>query len=125
MGSLPLNFSSICLFHLITLLSAGEVDVNVTPDKRQIFLSNEKLLLATVKVCALEPSIAMFASHETCSCEKWDESHIISEIISFQATLLQVFKEHEPTLGASQMTSAKINDLFPLHRFMLPPPTFM
>lgn len=26
------------------------VDVNVTPDKRQIFVQNEKLLLATLKV---------------------------------------------------------------------------
>lgn len=30
------------------------VDVNVTPDKRLIFLENEKLLLATIKSCLLE-----------------------------------------------------------------------
>jgi len=32
-----------------SVLSAGGVDVNVTPDKRQILLEHEKSLLATVK----------------------------------------------------------------------------
>ena len=34
--------------------SLENVDVNVTPDKRLIFLENEKLLLATIKSCLLE-----------------------------------------------------------------------
>lgn len=29
----------------------ADVDVNVTPDKRQVFFDNEKQLLAIVKVC--------------------------------------------------------------------------
>lgn len=33
------------------------VDINVTPDKRQIFLDNEKLLVATVRVCMDMPII--------------------------------------------------------------------
>lgn len=32
------------------LLKEDDVDINVTPDKRQIFINNEKLLLATIKV---------------------------------------------------------------------------
>lgn len=34
----------------VFLLLLGTVDVNVTPDKRKIFLDYEALLLATVKV---------------------------------------------------------------------------
>ena len=32
------------------LCDADNVDVNVTPDKRQIYVQEEKLLLATIKV---------------------------------------------------------------------------
>ena len=32
-------------------LKEEDVDINVTPDKRQILVNNEKLMLATVKVC--------------------------------------------------------------------------
>ena len=31
-------------------LKEDDVDINVTPDKRQILVNNEKLLLATIKV---------------------------------------------------------------------------
>nr|CAD7428416.1 unnamed protein product [Timema monikensis] len=34
--------------------SRHNVDVNVTPDKRQVFLDKEKLILATVKACLLK-----------------------------------------------------------------------
>lgn len=34
-------------------IARDSVDVNVTPDKRQIFLDNEKLLVTTVKVCSV------------------------------------------------------------------------
>nr|CAD7411385.1 unnamed protein product [Timema poppensis] len=34
-------------------ISRHNVDVNVTPDKRQVFLDKEKLILATVKACLL------------------------------------------------------------------------
>lgn len=32
------------------VLFSDNVDVNVTPDKRQVFLEGEKIILATVKV---------------------------------------------------------------------------
>lgn len=35
--------------HVVTTI-VESVDVNVTPDKRQIFMENEKILLATIKV---------------------------------------------------------------------------
>lgn len=35
---------------LNVIMRKSEVDINVTPDKRQILVSNEKILLATVKV---------------------------------------------------------------------------
>ena len=40
---------------LITLFpfTSESVDVNVTPDKRQIFMEGEKILLATIKVSNL------------------------------------------------------------------------
>lgn len=38
-------------FVFLNVSSARDsVDVNVTPDKRQVFLEHEKLLIATVKV---------------------------------------------------------------------------
>lgn len=38
-------------FVFLNIFSArNAVDVNVTPDKRQVFLEHEKLLVATVKV---------------------------------------------------------------------------
>lgn len=40
--------------YLNVFIERAEVDVNVTPDKRQIFLAKEKLLLATVKASLLE-----------------------------------------------------------------------
>lgn len=36
------------------MIEQKQIDVNVTPDKRQIFMENEKLLLATVKTTLLE-----------------------------------------------------------------------
>lgn len=35
-------------------MEKGQVDVNVTPDKRQVFVAKEKLLLATIKASLLE-----------------------------------------------------------------------
>jgi len=32
------------------ITQAGEIDINVTPDKRQLMINNEKILLATLKV---------------------------------------------------------------------------
>ena len=40
--------------HLINFSSTELVDVNITPDKRQIFIQNEKLLLATLKTSLLK-----------------------------------------------------------------------
>ena len=37
------------IYHVVTTI-VESVDVNVTPDKRQIFMENEKILLATIKV---------------------------------------------------------------------------
>lgn len=39
--------------YLNILTETSQVDVNVTPDKRQIFLEKEKLLLATIKATLL------------------------------------------------------------------------
>lgn len=39
--------------YLNILMQKNEVDVNVTPDKRQIFVAKEKLLLATIKASLL------------------------------------------------------------------------
>ncbi|XP_018578148.1 mismatch repair endonuclease PMS2 isoform X2 [Anoplophora glabripennis] len=51
------------------------VDVNVTPDKRQIFLENEKILLATVKASLIK----VFKSFpSTFKMQNLDVSHIIS-----------------------------------------------
>lgn len=36
--------------YLNITISRSEVDINVTPDKRQIFLSNENCLVSIVKV---------------------------------------------------------------------------
>lgn len=40
--------------YLNILMEKGQVDVNVTPDKRQVFVAKEKLLLATIKSSLLE-----------------------------------------------------------------------
>ena len=34
----------------MSIFFSESVDVNVTPDKRQIFIENEKILLAVIKV---------------------------------------------------------------------------
>ena len=41
---------SLCLYYFEF---SESVDVNVTPDKRQVFLEHEKLLLAIIKVMVL------------------------------------------------------------------------
>jgi len=55
----------------VGVLLAGSMDVNVTPDKRQILLQHERYLLATVKaslinvfesVAGICPTIGAFAA---------------------------------------------------------------
>lgn len=39
--------------YLNITIAKAEVDINVTPDKRQIFLSNENILVSIIKVNSL------------------------------------------------------------------------
>ncbi|KAL3276159.1 hypothetical protein HHI36_020878 [Cryptolaemus montrouzieri] len=48
------NVNQCPFVYLNILLKKSIVDINVTPDKRQIFLENEKLFLATIKTSLLE-----------------------------------------------------------------------
>jgi len=53
----------VCTFLRSCFFSSDGVDVNVTPDKRQVFVQEEKLLLATIKSSLkkmFDPSSASF-----------------------------------------------------------------
>ena len=53
-------------------MEEGDVDVNVTPDKRQILVNREKLLLATIKVMMLLHFLGKI-KNEHIPCGLWGE----------------------------------------------------
>ena len=48
---------------------AREIDINVTPDKRQLMVNNEKLLLATLKVITISSIEPKLLSHPMTVCD--------------------------------------------------------
>lgn len=73
------NASQYPFVFLNILTKSSIVDVNVTPDKRQIFLEKEKLFLATIKSSLLE-SFKLFPSQVP--LENQDISRLLSDSIS-------------------------------------------
>lgn len=117
-GQYPFVFMNI-------ITKSSLVDVNVTPDKRQIFLENEKILLATIKASLLN-SFKSFPS--TFKMQNLDISNIIAEKnlergikrslsdgIVKKGGILERFKKRSKTeenAGTSGFTSVEINSSF-------------
>ncbi|VEN57791.1 unnamed protein product [Callosobruchus maculatus] len=76
------------------------VDVNVTPDKRQVFIENEKLVLATVKA-SLQQAFENFPS--TYKMQNMDISNF---------TLSEVKEEMEESIGHVKKKGGSILDKF-------------
>ncbi|XP_076305601.1 mismatch repair endonuclease PMS2 [Tachypleus tridentatus] len=60
------------------LLEKEEVDINITPDKRQVFVQNEKLLLATIKTSLLQlySPLSSMLEQQGCSFQTSIISHV-------------------------------------------------
>ncbi|XP_022251208.1 mismatch repair endonuclease PMS2-like [Limulus polyphemus] len=60
------------------LLEKEEVDINLTPDKRQVFVQNEKLLLASIKTSLLQlySPLSSMLDQQGCSFQTSIMSHV-------------------------------------------------
>lgn len=93
------------------------IDVNITPDKRQVFIENEKLLLAVVKSSLLSafkqfPSTFKMQNVEITNFIQRDRGikRSITESCIQKGSILEIFKKKPKTTGNSSTNKIDIKD---------------
>lgn len=101
--------------YLNITMEKAQVDVNVTPDKRQIFLAKEKLLLATVKASLMEAFKAFPSTYKIQNVgiakinEKGDNGN---KTLNQSIRGLKRAVEDKKETSSSEIKSGKIFDTF-------------
>lgn len=99
-------------------IAKESVDVNVTPDKRQIFLENEKLLLATIKASLItmyEPTSSVYKVNQLTPITKSESSSFESLQLSSPVQSQQDsenFEQNNQSLSRSISTLAQLKRSF-------------
>ncbi|KAJ8974600.1 hypothetical protein NQ317_019345 [Molorchus minor] len=113
------NFGQYPFVFLNVMTKSSLVDVNVTPDKRQVFIENEKILLATLKSSLLE-AFKTFPS--TYKMQNMDISQMLATGVKIErgvkrcitessikkGSILQKFKKRSKTEGNSPLASFEL-----------------